>query len=107
MYKADVGTGKVILAAGPWLALGVGGKAEYTLAGRTVSAKLFEDNAGDAQLKRFDMGAGIQAGYQFPMNLYVGLNADMGLLNAYSNTDVGKWHNTSFAVSVGYKFGGK
>ncbi|PUZ28315.1 hypothetical protein DCC81_02180 [Chitinophaga parva] len=107
MYKADVGEGKVILAAGPYLALGLGGTAEYSLAGRTISTKIFEDEAGDAKLKRFDMGVGIQVGYQFPMNLYLGLNTDLGLVNAYSNSDVGKWHNTSFAVSVGYKFGGK
>ena len=70
-----------------------------------VSVKAFDDAAGIAKLKRFDAGLGIVAGYEMNEGLYLGLNADLGLVNCYSNTDNGaSWRNTSFGVSVGYKF---
>jgi len=110
-YKPQVGTGNLVLGVGPYLAYGVGGKLKGTIGTATGEVKAFDDEAGDFKLNRFDAGAGIQVGYEMPQGLYFGLNADLGLVNAVSektinNTDY-SWKNTSFGVSVGYKFGGK
>ncbi|MBP1652939.1 MAG: hypothetical protein H6Q26_3096, partial [Bacteroidetes bacterium] len=105
LFKPEVGTGKLNLGVGPYLAYGVAGKHKTTVGNADVSVKAFDDEAGVARLKRFDAGMGIVAGYELPVGLYLGLNADLGLINAYDNTDNGRsWHNTSFGVSVGYKF---
>lgn len=105
LFKPEVGTGKLNLGVGPYVAYGVAGKHKATVANAEVSVKAFDDEAGIARLKRFDAGMGIVAGYELPVGLYLGLNADLGLINAYDNTDNGRsWHNTSFGVSVGYKF---
>lgn len=107
LYKIEAGPGKIVLGAGPYLAYGLGGKYKYQQGGLSLESKAFEDESDNDKLKRFDAGVGITVGYQLPVNLYIGLNADLGLVNAYDNSDYGKFHNTSFAVSLGYKFGGK
>lgn len=105
LFKPEVGTGKLNLGVGPYFAYGVGGKHKTTVGNADVSVKAFDDEAGTAKLKRFDAGLGVVAGYELPVGLYLGLNADLGLVNAYDNTDNGRsWKNTSFGVSVGYKF---
>jgi len=105
LFKPEVGTGKLNLGVGPYVAYGVAGKHKTTVGNADVSVKAFDDEAGAARLKRFDAGLGIVAGYELPVGLYLGLNADLGLINAMDNTDNGRaWHNTSFGVSVGYKF---
>lgn len=105
LFKPEVGTGKLNLGVGPYLAYGVAGNHKTTVGNADISVKAFDDEAGVARLKRFDAGLGIVAGYELPVGLYLGLNADLGLINAYDNTDNSRsWHNTSFGVSVGYKF---
>jgi hypothetical protein len=110
-YKPQVGTGNLVLGVGPYLAYGIGGKHKGTFANVTGEFKAFDDEAGDFKLNRFDAGAGIQVGYEMPQGLYFGLNTDLGLVNVLSEKTVEgtdySWKNTSFGVSVGYKFGGK
>lgn len=104
MFKPEVGTGKLVLSAGPYLAYGLGGKIK----GGGTDVDVFSNDASVLKQKRFDAGAGINVGYEMPMGLYFGLNTDLGLINTADNTDNGrKFKNTSFGVSVGYKFGGK
>lgn len=105
LFKPEVGAGKLNLGVGPYFAYGVGGKYKATINNVEVTTKAFDDEAGTGKLKKFDAGLGIVAGYELPVGLYLGLNADLGLVNAYDNTDNGRsWKNTSFGVSVGYKF---
>ncbi|SFW87871.1 porin family protein [Chitinophaga sancti] len=105
LFKPEVGTGKLNLGVGPYFAYGIAGKHKSTVGNAEVSVKAFDDEAGPGKLKKFDAGMGIVAGYELPVGLYLGLNADLGLINAFDNTDNGRaWHNTSFGVSVGYKF---
>ncbi|WP_143308444.1 porin family protein [Chitinophaga vietnamensis] len=105
MFKPEVGNGRLVLAAGPYIAYGVGGKFKNT-GGNDVNA--FDDAAGPLKQKRFDAGAGINIGYEMPMGLYFGLNTDLGLVNQMDNTDNGRsLKNTSFGVSIGYKFSGR
>ncbi|MEC5147669.1 porin family protein [Chitinophaga sp. 212800010-3] len=105
MFKPEVGTGKLVLSAGPYVAYGLGGKVKGIAGG---DKNVFDDEAGVFKQKRFDSGVGINVGYELPVGLFFGLNTDLGLVNTAANTDNSRsFKNTSFGVSVGYKFGGK
>lgn len=104
LFKPEVGSGRLVLGAGPYVAYGISGKHKGGFMGVTGDRDAFDDEAGIGKLKRFDAGAGIVIGYELNNGLNFGLNGDLGLINAFDNTDVGKWKNTSFGVSVGYKF---
>lgn len=105
MFKPEVGSGRLVLSAGPYLAYGLGGKIKDTGFG---DFNVYDDEALLLKQKRFDAGVGINVGYEMPMGLYFGLNTDLGLVNTADNTNNDrKFKNTSFGVSVGYKFGGK
>ncbi|MCW3462300.1 porin family protein [Chitinophaga nivalis] len=105
MFKPEVGSGKLVLAVGPYFAYGISGKVKNTLLG---DLNAFDDEALLYKMKRFDAGAGINIGYEIPAGLYFGLNADLGLVNVADKTDNSRsFKNTSFGVSVGYKFGGR
>jgi hypothetical protein len=105
LFKPEVGSGKLNLGAGPYVAYGVGGKHKGSVGNISADLKAFDDESGAAKLKRFDAGVGVVAGYEMNSGLYLGLHADLGLVNAYDNTDNDRsWKNTSFGVSLGYKF---
>ncbi|MDR6566319.1 outer membrane insertion C-terminal signal [Chitinophaga ginsengisegetis] len=105
MFKPEVGTGRLVLSAGPYLAYGLGGKIKDTGFG---DLDVYDDEATVLKQKRFDAGLGINVGYELPVGLYFGLNTDLGLINTADNTDNDRsFKNTSFGVSVGYKFGGR
>lgn len=105
MFKPEVGSGRLVLSAGPYVAYGLGGKIKDTGFG---DLDVYDDEALLLKQKRFDAGAGINVGYEMPMGLYFGLNTDLGLINTADNTNNDRsFKNTSFGVSVGYKFGGK
>jgi hypothetical protein len=105
LFKPEVGSGKLNLGAGPYVAYGLGGKYKGDIGNATIEYKAFDDESGDLKLKRFDAGVGVVAGYEMNSGLYLGLNADLGLVNAYDKTDNDRsFKNTSFGVSLGYKF---
>lgn len=106
MYKPEVGTGNLFIGLGPYIAYGLGGKTEMVNNGNAISSDIEwgDDNIG--QLKRIDAGANFQVGYELPMGLNFGLHTDLGLINIRGNGDSDNMtKNTSFGVSVGYKFG--
>jgi hypothetical protein len=104
MYKPEVGNGRLVLAIGPYIAYGIGGKIKNTNLG---DVKVYDDDAFLFRQKRFDAGGNINIGYEMPMGLYFGLNGDLGFVNTADNTNNGRsFKNASFGVSVGYKFSG-
>ncbi|SFE70864.1 outer membrane insertion C-terminal signal [Chitinophaga sp. CF118] len=107
LFKPEVGSGKLNLGAGPYVAYGLGGKHKGTLNNLVIDYNAFDDESKviNQKLKRFDAGIGVVAGYELNSGLYMGLNADLGLVNIYDNTDNDRsLKNTSFGVSLGYKF---
>ena len=86
----------VVFNAGPYLAVGVGGKTKASYRGESVSEKTF----GDDGLNRFDMGMGIGLGLEFDRFL-VGLDTRYGFLHIADNT---KAYNIALFFKVGYKF---
>ena len=107
LYKPEVGSGKLNLGAGPYVAYAIAGRHKGTFNSTTVELDPFDDesNTINQKLKRFDAGLGVVAGYELNSGLFFGLNADLGLVNAFDNTDNDRsFKNTSFGVSLGYKF---
>lgn len=106
LYKPLLGTGRLILGFGPYLAYGIGGKTSY---GGTSYDVTFENTndplkAGRA-FKPFDAGADLMFGYEFSNRLSFQLNAQLGLVNIspdYGNSTTVK--NTGFGLSAGYRF---
>ncbi|AHF14111.1 porin family protein [Niabella soli] len=123
LYKPELGEGKLLLGAGPYVAYGLGGKWKYdavaTSGGSTAT------NSSDGQLefkndtkdasdnksiygKPFDAGANLLVGYEFANKLSFQLNGQLGLVNIAPNVNGqkpdGKFKNSAFGISVGYKF---
>lgn len=113
LFKPVVGKGKLNLGAGPYAAFAVSGKWHATDGVGRGSFSAFGDEAVQAglKMKRFDAGLGIVAGYELNSGLYLGLHADLGLVNTMSNNKDGmlgyldlRSKTTAFGVSVGAKF---
>ncbi|QEH40222.1 porin family protein [Chitinophaga sp. XS-30] len=109
MYKPEVGNGNIFIGFGPYIAYGLGGKSELADDnGNKLSSDIEWGNDNMSQMKRLDAGANFQFGYEFPMGFNIGLHTDLGLVNARGNgDDDNSFRNTSFGVSVGYKFGAR
>lgn len=75
---------------GPYLGIG--------LFGTTEGEDVFGDEVG---CRRFDMGLGLRAGFEFKQKCSVSLGYDFGLTDISSE---GSLKNRNFTVSVGYKF---
>lgn len=114
VYKPVLGTGRLILGVGPYVAFAVGGK---------VKGDDFEEDikfekeitptqaiSGTPYLKGFDAGGNIFFGYEFSQKIFAQINAQLGLVNinpkieGVDDDDRGKTKNTGFGVSVGYRF---
>lgn len=100
-YQPAVGTGNLLLGVGPYVGFGVGKIKikEYVEGDNNKASKDWKD----MDLKKFDAGGKLLVGYQLGMGLSFNLNANLGLANLSDNKDK-KFHNTSFGVTVGYKF---
>lgn len=109
MYKPEVGNGNIFIGFGPYIAYGLGGKSELADDnGNKLSSDIEWGNDNMSQMKRLDAGANFQFGYEFPMGFNIGLHTDLGLVNVRGNgDDDNSFRNTSFGVSVGYKFGAR
>jgi hypothetical protein len=115
VYKPTLGTGKLILGLGPYVAYAVGGKikddddneADIEFENEiTVQQAL----SGTPYLKGLDFGGNLLFGYEFSQKFYAQLNAQLGLSNinpkieGVDDDDRGKTKNTGFGVSLGYRF---
>jgi hypothetical protein len=107
LYKIEAGSGNITLAAGPYVAMGIAGKASrkdaYNGTTEKVSYNLFskEDGEDEAYLKRFDGGLTCSVGYEFENGLFMNLDASYGLLNISTDSNV---KNFTVGFSTGIKF---
>lgn len=124
-----MGTGKLLLGAGPYIAYGLGGKWKAKGSNVTVDGKLefvndykdatqqdifnedfnYENGLTIPYAKKIDYGANLLAGYELSNNLSFQLNAQLGLANGIPNFDGKKpekesLKNVGFGISLGYKF---
>ena len=111
VYKPLVGTGHLILGAGPYVGFGIGGNVSD---GTTKTQVIFQNqvntndlNSGYPYFRRLDAGANLLAGYEFDNRISIQLNAQLGLTKTnptivgYSDPSAVK--NTGFGFSVGYR----
>jgi hypothetical protein len=106
LYKGTLGTGKLRLGLGPYIALGLGGTYENA-AGLEADVKFKNEAdlaANTIYYKPIDAGANLFAGYEFSNKLFAQLNAQLGLVNLNAYDTDAKQKNTGFGVSVGYRF---
>lgn len=117
IFKPELGAGKMLLGFGPYLAYGVMGKESDGDNSETVK---FKGKISTADLlsedkpvyNPFDAGANVLVGYEFSNKLSAQLNAGLGLVNVNPKiTGTGseafdkiKMKNTTFGVSIGYRF---
>lgn len=103
IYKPELGDGKVLLGFGPYAAFALGGKTKVG----NVETDINFGSSDDDELKSFDAGANLLAGYEFSNKFSFQLNAGLGLVNIYNrptNNSKATLKNTGFGVSVGYRF---
>lgn len=102
LYKPALGDGKLLLGFGPYAAYAVGGKYKI---GNTSTTITFGKDPGE--MKRFDAGANLLAGYEFSNKLSFQLNAGLGFINLANRSQGDKkssLKNTGFGISAGYRF---
>jgi hypothetical protein len=100
IYKPELGQGRMLLGFGPYASYAIGGTTK-----NPDSDIEFGDQPDE--LKRFDAGANLLAGYEFSNKLSFQLNAGLGLLslnNRESGDNKSTLKNTGFGVSLGYRF---
>jgi hypothetical protein len=102
IYKIEIGSSKLCLSAGPYLAYAVSGSAKY--GGIEVDVNIGSDD--DDDYKALDYGLNIGAGVELNDKITIGLQYGIGLANISSYTGYGSSaKNNVFGISVGYMFG--
>lgn len=122
LYKPHLGTGNLLLGAGPYIGYGTGGNwksdNDAAIGDINVGKKgdvIFKNNAmdgGDLNSylygKPFDYGLNFLAGYEFFSKLSAQLGAHLGLANLQPHVDgatrEGKLKNSGFGITLGYQF---
>jgi hypothetical protein len=113
-YKPMLGTGRLILGIGPYVAFAVGGNIKNDDDEVDIE---FENEISMAQaisgtqyLKSLDFGGNLFFGYEFSQHFFAQINAQLGLSNitpkieGVDDDDRGKVKNTGFGLSLGYRF---
>lgn len=105
------GNGSWIIGAGAYLGYGLSGKVTSSASDSTSMFILFsdpfkkDDYGDDPLLKRFDLGADVQVGYEMFNGFNIRLNGELGLINVLNKGDSDhSFRNISFSVMVGYAF---
>lgn len=126
IYKPEVGNGRLLLGAGPYLGYGLGGNFTRTVktwneiegVGSVITSQKdelkleFVNNVADKANskvhygKPLDFGGNLLAGYELKNGLSAQLNAQLGLANIAADGDTysSSIKNLGFGISLGYKF---
>ena len=108
LYNTRGSKGNFFIGAGPSLSFGLSGKSSQESAGEKSSEKVKFGSSDEDDLKSFDGGANILAGYETKSGFLVSANYYHGLSNLLSDdSDDYKFNNKYFGIKVGYMFGGK
>jgi hypothetical protein len=111
LYKPVLGTGRLLMGVGPYIAFGVGGKVKTSGSDLDVKWKsdITPSEAADNvfYVKRFDAGGNLLFGYEFTNKLSAQLNAQLGLVDispkVSGQSTKGTVKNTGFGISLGYR----
>jgi hypothetical protein len=97
--------GRFFIGAGPYMGINVGGKIKaHMLFGGDMKTAIGSDSTDN--IKRFDFGVGVNAGYQLPMGMFIRIHYQQGIANMQpmGNKD-NTMMNYHYGISVGYTFG--
>jgi hypothetical protein len=101
-YKFNLSeSSKVLVFAGPYLGYGLSASGEEKVDGETDDLEV-KFGSKEGELKAFDFGLNIGAGYQFD-KIFFKAQYNLGLGNL-NNFDDGSLKNANIAVTVGYLF---
>jgi hypothetical protein len=96
-------SGGFFIGAGPAFSLSVSGKLKEQFGGDEISAKIKFGNSDNDNMKRFDLGANVLAGYQFHGGFLIMANFNRGFSNlAPTSSDNGKLKSHYFGLRLGY-----
>jgi hypothetical protein len=116
IYKPLLGRGHMLLGFGPYVAMGIGGKATYENNGSEQSENIkfknkvmVTDRDDVVYLRPVDAGANLLFGYEFANRVSFQLNTQLGLVKINpeyegNNNDQTSAKNTGFGFSLGFKF---
>lgn len=121
LFKPELGSGKLLLGAGPYAAYGISGKNKTKTGGTAVELDAKFKNKitaaeyattllnGAYYLKPFDFGGNVLIGYELNSGFSLQLNGQLGLsqINPKADgvaADKSKWKNIGFGASLGYRF---
>ncbi|MCC6290049.1 MAG: PorT family protein [Chitinophagaceae bacterium] len=124
LLKPELGNGRLLLGAGPYIAYGIDGfqKSEAANLSGKLNAKfkntITADDISAADvlnnnyyfLKPFDFGANVLAGYDFNSGFNIQINGQFGLTNmqpkieGVTTANKANAKHLGFGISVGYKF---
>jgi hypothetical protein len=105
LYRVPAGDGNVFFGGGPYIALGLSGKAKATATAEGQTTDTSEDvkfGSADGEIKNPDFGFNALIGYQ--LNSGFTINAGYGQSFVSSTDSEGKVKNQGFSFSVGYFF---
>ena len=89
------------IGAGPNLSYGLSAKQKSD---GSPDVDLYEDNGGDAPLKRFDFGANFTLGYECPGGLLLAANYTPGLVDLANDGGGTEYNQRYFGFTIGYLF---
>jgi len=102
VYHTGSGKGQFFFGAGPSLSYGLFGK--YKITGMYEQSGDIKFGTGqDADLKPFEIGVNILAGYQFTSGMLISACYDWGLNNISPTSDA-TYHNRYLGIRFGYMF---
>jgi len=116
IYKPILGKGHMLLGFGPYVALGINGKATYEGGGINQSSDIkFKNTVTPSDpdnvfyLRPLDAGANFLVGYEFSNKVSFQLNTQLGLTKINpeyegASNDKTSAKNTGFGFSLGFRF---
>jgi outer membrane protein with beta-barrel domain len=109
VYNAGTSKGMFFIGAGPSLGIGLSGKDKWHDGTESGSDDIKFGSGDDTDLKSFEAGINVLAGYQFKGGFFVTANYNAGVNNvAPDDPDFDtKYHNRYFGISIGYMFSSK
>jgi hypothetical protein len=107
-YAVEMGDNNLIIGAGPYFAYGVAGKNDFE--GSVGSQVVVSNNekvdfgSSAGQVKPFDYGANISAGYLLNGGMMLSANYSFGLANISNEGNGSSYKNSYFGLSLVYFF---
>ena len=101
---------KFVVNAGPYIAIGIGGKYKQHWDSGDDGKVFSGDNGVDAMMNRFDLGLQYGVGVELAERYLISLNGQNGFINPFNRDQINKDgdkispKHMTFAISVGYIF---